>query len=66
MLAGYLVNTFNDFRIDGLLVSGLDGNGTATAINNDTHIDYDRCNAFDAGRRLSHFESVGGTWWEGM
>ena len=66
VLAGYIRNTFNDYRINGLLVGGLDGNGTYTAINNDTHIHYDRCEAFKAGKRLSHFESVGGTWWEGM
>ncbi len=66
LLAGYIVNTFNDYRIDGLVVGGLDGMGTATAFNNDTHIDYHRCNAFDAGKRLSHFEPVGGTWWEEM
>ena len=66
LLAGFIVNTFNDYRIDGLVVGGLDGNGTATAFNNNTHIDYERCNAFKAGKRLSHFEPVGGTWWEEM
>ena len=66
LLAGYIVNTFNDYRIDGLVVGGLDGMGTATAFNNDTHIDYHRCYAFEAGKRLSHFEPVGGTWWEEM
>lgn len=66
LLAGYIVDTTNDYRIDGLVVGGLDGNGTATAFRNDTHIDYHRCNAFDAGKRLSHFEPVGSTWWEEM
>ena len=66
LLAGYIVDTTNDYRIDGLVVGGLDGNGTATAFRNDTHIDYHRCNAFQAGKRLSHFEPVGSTWWEEM
>ncbi len=66
LLAGYIVDTVNDYRIDGLVVGGLDGNGTATAFRNDTHIDYHRCNAFQAGKRLSHFEPVGSTWWEEM
>ena len=66
LLAGYIVDTTNDYRIDGLVVGGLDGNGTPTAFRNDTHIDYHRCNAFQAGKRLSHFEPVGGTWWEEM
>ncbi len=66
LLAGYLVDTPNDYRIDGLVVGGLDGAGTATAFQNDTHIDYHRCYAFQAGRRLSHFEPVGSTWWEEM
>ena len=64
LLAGYIVDTDNDYRIDGLVVGGLDGNGTATAFRNDTHIDYHRCYAFQAGKRLSHFEPVGSTWWE--
>ena len=66
VLAGYIVPTVNDFRIDGLVVGGLDGNGTATAITDDTHIDYQRCYAFQAGKRLSHFQPVGSTWWEAM
>ena len=66
VLAGYIVNTPNDFRIDGLVVGGLDGNGTATSYNNNTHLDYHRCYAFEAGKRLSHFEPVGSTWWEEM
>ena len=66
LLTGYLVDTNNNFRIDGLVVSGLDGNGTATAIRSNTHLDYHRCYAFKAGKRLSHFEPAGGTWWEEM
>ncbi len=66
LLAGYIVITNNNYRIDGLVVGGLDGNGTASEFHNDTHIDYHRCYAFQAGRRLSHFEPVGGTWWEEM
>ena len=66
LLAGYIVDTTNNWRIDGLVVGGLDGNGTATAFRNDTHIDYHRCYAFQAGKRLSHFEPVGSTWWEEM
>ena len=66
LLAGYIVDTTNDWRIDGLVVGGLDGNGTATAFRDNTHIDYHRCYAFQAGKRLSHFEPVGSTWWEEM
>jgi hypothetical protein len=66
LLAGYIVDTTNDWRIDGLVVGGLDGAGTATAFRNDTHIDYHRCYAFRAGKRLSHFVPVGSTWWEEM
>ena len=66
LLAGYIVTTNNNFRIDGLVVGGLDGNGTPSEFHNDTHIDYHRCYAFAAGKRLSHFEPVGGTWWEEM
>ena len=66
LLAGYIVTTNNNFRIDGLVVGGLDGNGTPSEFHNATHIDYHRCYAFAAGKRLSHFEPVGGTWWEEM
>ena len=66
LLAGYIVDTFDNYRIDGLVVGGLDGNGAATAFRPNTHIDYHRCYAFEAGTRLSHFEPVGGTWWEEM
>ena len=66
LLAGYIVTTNNNFRIDGLVVGGLDGNGTPSEFHNDTHIDFDRCYAFAAGKRLSHFKPVGSTWWEEM
>ena len=66
LLAGYIVDTPNNYRIDGLVVGGLDGAGIATAYRDNTHIDYHRCYAFQAGKRLSHFEPVGSTWWEEM
>ena len=66
LLAGYIVDTPNNYRIDGLVVGGLDGNETATALRDGTHLDYHRCYAFEAGKRLSHFEPVGSTWWEEM
>ena len=66
LLAGHIVTTNNNYRIDGLVVGGLDGMGTLTRFDDNTHIDYHRCYAFQAGRRLSHFEPVGGTWWEEM
>ena len=66
LLAGHIAFTNDDWRIDGLVVGGLDGNGTAAQLRNDTHIDYHRCYAFAAGKRLSHFKPVGGTWWEEM
>ena len=66
LLAGHIATTTNNYRIDGLVVGGLDGNGTFTRLDDNTHIDYHRCNAFEAGKRLSHFEPVGSTWWEEM
>ncbi|MCH7932489.1 MAG: hypothetical protein IIC36_00710 [Gemmatimonadetes bacterium] len=66
LLAGHIVTTNNNYRIDGLVVGGLDGNGTLTRLDDNTHIDYHRCYAFQAGKRLSHFEMVGSTWWEEM
>ena len=66
LLAGHIVTTPNNYRIDGLVVGGLDGNGTGTTLDDGTHIDYHRCYAFQAGKRLSHFEPVGSTWWEEM
>ena len=66
LLAGHIVDTNNNYRIDGIVVGGLDGNGTTTAYRDGTHIDYHRCYAFQAGKRLSHFEPVGSTWWEEM
>ena len=61
VLAGYMVSTFNNFTIEGLVVGGLDGMGVQTNYNNDTHLHYDRCKAFQAGKRLSHFQPVGST-----
>ena len=66
LAGGPMVDTDDNFRIDGLVVAGLDGNGERSTIRDDTHLDYHRCHAFDAGRRLSHFEIVDGTWWEEM
>ncbi len=66
LLAGHIAFTNDDWRIDGLVVAGLDGNATASQLRNDTHIDYHRCYAFAAGKRLAHFEPVGNTWWEEM
>ena len=66
LLAGHIVTTSDNYRIDGLVVGGLDGMGTLTRLDDDTHLDYHRCYAFQAGKRLSHFEPVGGTWWEEM
>jgi hypothetical protein len=66
LLAGHIANTTDNFRIDGLVVGGLDGMGTQTRLDDGTHIDYHRCYAFAAGKRLSHFEPVGSTWWEEM
>ncbi len=66
VLAGHLEPTLNDYTINGLLVAGLDGNSNATTLNSGIVIQYDHCNAFWAGKRLSHFKPVGGTWWEEM
>jgi hypothetical protein len=66
LLAGHIVTTTNNYRINGLSVGGLDGMGTLTRFDDGTHLDYHRCYAFEAGKRLSHFEPVGSTWWEEM
>ena len=66
VLAGHIETTTNDYTIDGLLVAGLDGNSNATTLNDGIDIRYDYCNAFWAGKRLSHFVPVGSTWWEEM
>ena len=50
LLAGHIVDTPNNYRIDGIVVGGLDGNGTTTAYRDGTHIDYHRCYAFQAGK----------------
>jgi len=44
----------------------LNGEGSEPQYFDDQEIHYDRCMAFKAGKRLSHFEAVGGTWWEEM
>ena len=66
ILAGYVVSTFNDFTVDGLVVGGLNGLGVETRYNNLTYIYHNRCMAFKAGKRLSHFQPMGSTWWESM
>ncbi len=66
VLAGYLNAPDDPFQVHGLMVSGLDGAGRFTDIRGATYIEYNRCYAFQAGERLSHFRPVGGTWWEEM
>ena len=66
LLAGFIADTSDNWRIDGLTVGGLNGAGTASRLRDGTHIDYDRCTAFKAGKRLSHFQLVEGSWWEAM
>ncbi len=66
VLAGYVVTTNNNFTINGLVVGGLDGAGLLTDYDDNTYIYHHRCNAFKAGKRLSHFKPVGSTWWESM
>ena len=55
-----------DFAINGQVVGGLNGLGGATVYYEDQRIKYDRCMAFKAGKRLSHFQLVGSTWWESL
>ena len=64
ILAGHIETTTNDFTINGMVIGGLDGGGTLTTFYDASYVYYNRCNAFDAGRRLSHFELIGSTWWE--
>ena len=66
VLAGYLNASNDPFLINGLVVSGLDGAGGFTDIRTSASIRYNRCYAFQAGKRLSHFKLVGSTWWEEM
>ncbi len=54
------------YDIDGLVVTGLDGMGDDTLLDDNQDIHFDRCIAFKAGKRLSHFQPVGSTWWEEM
>ena len=55
------------YRINGLVVHGLGGAGTnMDDMVNGQEIYYNRCMAFKAGKRLSHFRALGSTWWEEM
>ena len=66
ILAGYFDAPNDPFQVRGLVVSGLNGAGGYTDIRTSASIAYNRCYAFKAGKRLSHFVPVGGTWWEEM
>ena len=66
ILAGYFDTPNNQFNVEGLVVSGLDGLGGYTDVRSNSSIRYDRCIAFKAGKRLSHFQPLGSTWWESM
>ena len=66
VLAGYMVSTYNAYTINGMLVGGLNGLGAQTRFRDQAYIYHNRCNAFKAGKRLSHFIPVGSTWWESM
>ena len=55
-----------DYTVDGMMVTGLDGLGNDTFLDDDHEIQFDRCITFKAGKRLSHFQPVGSTWWEEM
>ena len=54
------------YDIDGLVVTGLDGMGEDTLLDDNQDITFNRCIAFKAGKRLSHFQPIGSTWWEEM
>ena len=55
------------YRINGLAVTGLSGAGlNMDDMKEDQEIYYNRCMAFKAGKRLSHFRALGSTWWEEM
>ena len=66
ILAGHFEAPIQQFHVDGLVVSGLDGLGGFTQVRMNASIRYDRCIAFKSGKRLSHFQPVGSTWWEEM
>lgn len=71
ILAGFFNPPNGYIEVNGLVVSGLDGLGGYTDLrrggsSNGAYVRYNRCYAFQANRRLSHFEPVGGTWWEAM
>ena len=54
------------YDIDGLVVTGLDGMGEDTLLDDNQDITFNRCIAFKAGKRLSHFQPMGSTWCEEM
>ena len=54
------------YDIDGLVVAGLDGLGVDIRLDDNQDIHFNRCFAFKAGKRLSHFRPMGSTWWEEM
>ncbi len=67
VLAGRVTPDDDDaFTINGLVVGGLDGLGSLTVYGEDHYVYHNRCMAFKAGRRLSHFRPLGSTWWEEM
>jgi hypothetical protein len=66
ILAGHFNTPNENFTVNGVVVSGLDGLGAYTDVRQAGYTHYNRCYAFKAGRRLSHFRPVGSTWWESM
>ena len=67
VLAGRITPDDDDaFTINGLVVGGLDGLGSLTTYWANHYVYHNRCMAFKAGRRLSHFRPLGSTWWEEM
>ena len=67
ILAGRIIPLFGPaYTISGLVVTGLNGAGNDTELVGGQRISYDRCIAFKAGKRLSHFRPMGSTWWEEM
>jgi len=67
VLAGRIIPFFGPaYTINGLVVTGLNGAGNDTDYEDNQSIYYDRCMAFKAGKRLSHFRPMGSTWWEEM
>ena len=66
VLAGRITPDDDAFTINGLVVGGLDGLGSLTTYWANHYVYHNRCMAFKAGRRLSHFRPLGSTWWEEM